>query len=117
MKPSTILLKKSKGAKQITNDLFGQYDMKNKSYCALGLLACKGGMIKNIDSFTEIDENMIARRFKLSEITKLDGCLVPDCGIYSQDDREQIVNVIIHLNDVHEWTFEQIGNWLRSIGK
>lgn len=117
IKPSTILLKKSKGAKQIIGDLFGQHSMKNKSYCALGLLACKGGMIKNIDSFDKIGEDEIAKHFGLIKTIKMDKCLEVDCDYYEKADREQIYDIIMHLNDGHKWTFKQIGNWLRKIGK
>ena len=45
-------------------------------------------------------------------------CPIDDChnAKYRSPDGVHISTIIFHLNDNHNWTFKQIGLWLKSIG-
>lgn len=38
----------------------------------------------------------------------------PECGMYAHD--QKVFTLIIHLNDKHNWTREQIADWLDESG-
>ena len=92
--------------------MFGKTKMTNNAYCALGLLACRGGMIKTESDFDNIGESQIRMKFGLTYGDVAHKCPARD-GFGDRD----IIGLIIHLNDGHRWSFKQIGEWLKSIGK
>jgi len=82
--------------------------------CALGAAAEAIGFNPMLDG-----EIAINRRWPMMYDEQLIKCPVPDCDFFSPFGENPIltpVQVLMHLNDNHRWTREEIAHWLREKG-
>jgi hypothetical protein len=98
------------GAKEVKQG-FGSYFYKQgqtQYACALGAasLGLAAVMKETIDpeTYSFIPEFETPRRTSR--------CPVPDCLGYCSNHNCQVDDLVIHLNDEHEWTFDQIADWI-----
>ena len=85
-----------------------------KEYCALGILGCKTKRMTTNGILRNSQDRFLEEVFGISPYKYL------KCPVYDADICElvedQIAQTIVHLNDIHEWTFKEIGQWLEGLG-
>lgn len=88
--------------------IVGHYK-NSKGYCALGLLACRND--KKPFNPADLEDNDVWAD-KILEVYGIDDrpdVRCPACGeVYL------LSTIIVQLNDDHNWTFKQIGEWLEQ---
>jgi len=115
---------------QITGSYLFDWDQKKqkaKGYCAVGMLACQ---TKNVNEFGDIENEYfwVKSAFGLShdDVRTFDrvcpACIddwscIEGCG-YNKDTpkTETVISLIVHMNDEHEMTFKEIGEYLKKMG-
>lgn len=116
-KLSDILIKSQGKRKQnffrlVSRDLNGEV----QDYCAIGAVGCALGFIKKK---AKKPKNFDTGQLIIKTFTKLGidvrRDFVVKCPFCDYKDR-YIGWVIVHLNDDHQQTFEQIGNFLKGLG-
>lgn len=112
MKISTILIKSQHTRKQGLGYLtHADENGKIDSYCAVGAIGCAKGIITkhvgNSMSATTILKEAGVDPIKLHTLFQCSEC---------HADKDGLAQLIVHLNDGHHWTFEQIGNYLKELG-
>ena len=123
LKASTILIKADPTIQTRNTYTVRWNNVKKKAdlYCAMGLLACKTGMMGDIGrilgSLNEVFINNFGASEKEMNVTHT--CPVQECVIAEEYNSMcyagGVSGMVIHLNDRHSWSFKQIGNWLKGI--
>lgn len=128
-KMSEVLIKSQQTRKQIIGRLVNANAhtvAEIIEYCAMGALACEKGLFK--EEYTEENDYHWLKNPTYTDIIRAYG-VEPrmdfvQCGTCSDDDGlnedeqrfDTISDYIIHLNDEHDMTFEEIGKELESLG-
>jgi hypothetical protein len=97
------------GAARRPDQAFGDYFVGNRASCALG--AAYEGMYR-------LARDMDGKR-PTKDLTSFFDCLegiVRGCPIEGCKKRLLLSAMIVHLNDHHEWSREQIATWLEENG-
>ena len=112
-KPSQILLEADQTAQTVGvyTDGWDQQIKSARSYCAVGMICCKIGQISQGVPILIFDE-ICLQEFDL----KVEGKTCPIEGCIRLDTAHNLERNIVHLNDVHKWTFKLIGEWLQGLG-
>ncbi len=105
-----VLRESQKTRKQITKMYvkFDPFKKEIKGYCAMGALFCESDNVES-GSITCGDSALFQCYGIDYDSTKRYIC--PSCGI-----ERELASFIIHLNDHHECTFEEIANVLENVG-
>jgi hypothetical protein len=99
-----------KGAERRPDQAFGDYFIGRRASCALG--AAYEGMYR-------LAEEMGGRR-PTKDLEWFFDCLdttLAWCPVEGCKKHLVLSSMIVHLNDVHEWSREQIASWLERNGK
>ncbi len=85
---------------------------KADGYCAVGLLSCKSGAVNKETG--QPNNESLSIYYDLTAVQPVQLYTCPeDCG---EPDNLGLYGVIIHLNDVHSWTYKEIGQFLKDKG-
>lgn len=109
MKASEVLIRNEKGRKQITGTLRDSAC----GYCAVGALACEAGWDVLVDDAGLLWGQWfsLSRLYGLPERTPEFKC--PRCGLIGTFP----LGMVPHMNDDHNMTFAEIGEWLKQFEK
>ena len=108
-KLSQILIESQTKRKQNFECLVGRDDGKIESYCAIGAIGCELGIITNED-YAHTTGSVIIKSFEQLEISRGKDIPCPIC-----DSKRDLGLLIVHMNDGHQQTFEQIGKYLEGL--
>ena len=105
-KISTVLIESQETRKQLIGDYY-----YNGKYCALGALGCNAGVdFENEHPFA----GDIVRMYDVDPDTYV---IMPEGHTDFEFKHLHIYHAIMTLNDTYNWTFKQIGEWVKSLEK
>jgi len=102
---------------QITGSYLNGWNGKIKKadgYCAMGLLSCACDNIATNGMFKVNEQMFLHQKYGISSIKldELHDC--PECKRKNKTLGFEIVTLIIHLNDKHDYTYKQIAEYLKT---
>ena len=118
-KISQVLIESQKTRKQTTGRLVRNFDHEGKpqDYCALGALACEQGLINSAHDMGTLDYSTILKSYGI-KYNLLNFFKMPRKSIKYADcegDLYPLITLIYKLNDRYEWSFKQIGKYIKKL--
>lgn len=116
MKISQILIESQTKRKQITGRLVsGMSDEAPEAYCAIGAMLCEVGLItrtSDASKYSMLGFKSWIDKFGITIVQYECPYRCPKCSNMQWN----LGSLVIHLNDLEKYTFEQIGKHLEAEG-